>query len=62
MGELDFEGQGVEDVTGLVLELELVGVLVQLEDLEDLGDDIKVLLLFGSLLQLSGLGIRNDLA
>ena len=60
--ELDFKRQGVEDLAGRVLQLKLVGVLVQLEDLKNLGDDVEVLLLFGSLLQLRGLSVRDDLA
>jgi len=40
--ELDAQGKSVKDFTGLVLELELVGVLIKLENLEHLGDDIEV--------------------
>ena len=43
--ELDLEGKGVEHLVGLVLKLELVGILIELEHLEDLGNDIEVLLL-----------------
>ena len=48
MWELDLEGEGVVGLTGGVSELELVGVVIELEDLEDLGNDIEVLVLLGA--------------
>jgi len=60
--EFDLESQSVEDLVGLVLQFKLVGVLVKLEHLMDLGDNIEVLLLFGSLFELSGVGIGDDIA
>ena len=62
MRELDLESESVEDFIGLVLEFELVGVLIKLENLENLGNDIEVLLFLGGLLELSGVGIRDDIA
>jgi len=55
VGELELEGEGVESLSGVISELEFVGVLVELEDLEDLGDDVEVSLLLGSLLELDAL-------
>lgn len=51
MWELDFEGEGVESLTGEVSELQLVGVVIEVENLEDLGNDIEVLTFLGSGLQ-----------
>jgi len=61
--ELDLESQGVVGGTGGVLKLELVGVVIKLEDLENLGDNIEVLrrlLGLGKLGQLSGGLAIND--
>ena len=54
MWELELESKGVEDLTGGISELELVGVLVELEDLEDLGNDIEVTGGLGGSLELDG--------
>lgn len=57
--EFQLQGQGEESFSGLVSQLELVGILVQLEDLEDLGDDVEVSLALGSFLELGG-SITSD--
>merc|ERR1719329_1825426 len=51
VGELDLESKSVEGGTGAVLKLELVGVVIELEDVEDLGDDVEVRVLLGGLLK-----------
>jgi hypothetical protein len=42
MWEFLFESQGVKDFTGSISDLEFIGVLIKFEDLENLGNDIKV--------------------
>jgi len=42
VGELNPESEGIESGTGGILQLELVGVVIKLEHLEDLGNDIEV--------------------
>lgn len=42
MWELELESKGVESLTGGISELELVSVFIELEDLEDLGDNVEV--------------------
>jgi len=59
MWEFQFERQGVEDFTGAISELEFIGVFIELEDLENLGNDIKVTFCFGSGLQLCHIAIAN---
>lgn len=50
VGELELEGEDVPGLgAGAVSESELVGVLVELEDLADLGDNVEVGLLAGGL-------------
>ena len=53
MWELQLEGEGVEGLTGTVSELELVGVLVKFENLEDLGNDVEVGVLLGGFLEVA---------
>lgn len=54
MWELELEGEGVVGLTGVVSQLELVGVLVKLEDLENLDNDIEVVALVLGSLELNG--------
>lgn len=51
VGELDSQGKSVESGTGGVLQFQLVGVLVKLEDLEDLSNNIEIRVGAGSLLK-----------
>ena len=51
--ELELEGKSVEGLSGVVSELELVGVLVELEHLQHLGADIEVGPLLGSFLEVA---------
>ena len=61
VGELDLESKSVEGGAGGVLELELVGVLVELEDSEHLGDDVEVTAGLLSLLEGGdGAGLVDD--
>jgi hypothetical protein len=51
-GELQLEGEDVPWAsTGGILKAELVGVLIELEDLRDLGNDVEVTLLSSSLVE-----------
>ena len=50
--ELDLEGKGVESLTREISKLKLVGVVIELENLENLGNDIEVLTFLGGRLQL----------
>ena len=59
MWEFQFERQGEEDFTGAISELEFIGVFIELEDLENLGNDIKVTICFGGGLQLCDIAITN---
>ena len=59
VGELELESEGPEGLTRVVSELELVGVLVELEDLEDLGADVEVGGLLGSLLEVHAVVSTN---
>lgn len=54
MWELQFQGEGEEGLTRQVSQLQLIGVLIELEHLENLGNDIEVTLALGSLLELGG--------
>ena len=42
MGELDSQGKSVENSARGVLQFQLVGVLIELENLENLGDNVEV--------------------
>jgi hypothetical protein len=59
VGELQLEGKSEEGFSGVVSELEFVGVLVELEDLEDLGDNVEVAGGLGSLLEVGGVVTSN---
>jgi hypothetical protein len=50
--EFQFEGKGVESFSGVVSELEFVGVFIKFEDLEDLGDNIEISVLFGGFVEI----------
>lgn len=52
--ELELESEGVEGLSGVVSELELVGVLVELEDLQDLHNHVEVVALVLGSLELNG--------
>lgn len=56
MWEFQFKGEGVVNNTGGILKFKLVGVVIKLENLEDLGVDIEVFVagLFGSILKSDG--------
>jgi len=58
--EFKLEGEGVVSFTGAISELELVGVLVKFENLEDLGDNIEVLALLGGLVEWGDLAGLDD--
>jgi len=59
VGELELKGQNVPVVTGSVSDLKFVGELVHLEDVDDLGDNIEVLILRSSVLHGSeSLGVK----
>ena len=55
VGELELKGESVEGLSGVVSKLELVGVLIELEDLADLGADIEVSALLGGLVKINAL-------
>ena len=61
MWELQLDGDGVEGLSGLILNLELVGVLIELEDLEDLGNNIEVGVGLGGVLEGGGSAILHDI-
>ena len=46
--ELNLKGKSVEGLSGEVSKLELVGVVIELEHLKDLGNDIEIFALLGS--------------
>ena len=52
--EFKLESKGVESGTGCISELELVGVLVKFEDLEDLGVNVEVTRLFVAVVKSGG--------
>lgn len=54
MWELQLEGKSVESLSTLVSKLELVGVLVELENLEDLSDNVEISSCLTGLLEVSG--------
>jgi len=49
--EFKLQSKGVESLTRLVSEFELIGVLIEFKDLEDLGNNIEVVLLLGGFLE-----------
>lgn len=51
MRELELEGKSVENLSRGILELEFVGVFVELVNLENLGDNVEVTLLGLSLVE-----------
>lgn len=51
MRELELEGKSVEHLARGILELEFVGVFVELVNLENLGDNVEVTLLGLSLVE-----------
>jgi len=60
VGELDLESKRVEGGTGGIVKLQLVGVLIELEDLEHLGDDIEVRVGGLDLLERSNIGLLHN--
>ena len=44
MWELDLESESVEDLIRFVFKFELIGVFIELENLQDLGNDIEIFL------------------
>ena len=58
--ELELEGKNVEGLTRLVSDLELVGVVIEVEDLEDLSNNVEVRALLGSLLEWGDLAISEN--
>lgn len=59
--EFQLEGQAVVSLTGLILEFELVGVFVKLENLEDLSDNVEIFFLFlGSVFKADNLFISDN--
>ena len=46
MWELQFDGKGVVNSTGGILKFKLVSVFVKLENLKNLGVDIKIFFFF----------------
>jgi len=58
--EFELEGKSVEGLAGGISELEFVGVLIELEDLEDLSNDIKITVRFGGLGKGSNVLVIND--
>jgi hypothetical protein len=60
VGELDSQGKSVESGTGGVLQFQLVGVLVKLEDLEDLSNNIEIRVGAGSLLKRGNSAVLDD--
>jgi len=51
VGELELEGKDVPNITRGILNLKFVGVFVHLEDLEDLGDNVEIIMTGFGLLQ-----------
>ena len=51
--ELELKSKGVESLTRVVSKLKLVGVVIKLENLEDLGDDVEVSGLLRGLLEVN---------
>ena len=62
MRELDLESKSVENFVGTILQFELIGVLIKLENLEDLGNNIEIFLFLRGFLEFGGVGIGNDVA
>lgn len=59
MWELDFEGKDVDGGTGKISELELVGVVIKLENLNDLGNNIEIFAGFlAGVAQFDGLSVN----
>ena len=53
MWELQFNGKGVVNCTGIILKFKFVSVLVEFENLEDFSVDIKIFILFMGYAKLS---------
>lgn len=60
--ELKFQSKNVESLTRLISDFKLVGVVIKIEYLKNLGDNIKVGGLFSGILQLSDLVILNNIS
>lgn len=60
MWEFELEGKSVEGLAGGISKLEFVGVLIELKDLKDLSNDIKITVRFGGLGKGSNVLVIND--
>lgn len=60
MWELELQGKNVESLSGVVSDLELVGVVIEVEDLENLSNNIEIGGFFRSVLQGGNLTVLNN--
>ena len=61
MWEFEFQGKNVESLSGLISNLELVGVVIKIENLKNLSNDIEIRVqLFGGLLEGGDLGVSDN--
>jgi hypothetical protein len=58
--EFELEGKSVEGLARGISELKFVGVLIELKDLEDLSNDVKITVRFGGLGKGSNVLVIND--